>query len=219
MGAVSDARLRRLERDVARGEARARVALLAERARAGALSRERLLLAAHLGDADAAHVAGVAPPPDDTWFSVLGAFSDEVALRSVLAVARLAAPFRRALERPGAHAEAEVAPGHAWTAAVCTLGHRDETVERARGLARQQQAFADRFGPGSGLRWYVGWTDACACACAGVSAVDAALVLARLADPQAQPWLADAPALTTAGVRAAIARDLLPWALGDDLAA
>lgn len=220
MALVSDARRRRLEREVARGETTARAALLGERARAGELSRERLLLAAHLGDADAAHAAGVADvPAGDAWFSVLGAFSDEVALRAVLAVARLAQPFRRSLERPGARAEAAVAPGHAWAAALCAPDHGGETRERARGLARQQQAFADRFGPGSGLRWYVGWTPSCACACVGVSALDAPLVLARLADPTTQPWLADAPDLTPATVRAAIADDLLPWALGHERAA
>lgn len=217
---MSDARRRRLEREVARGETTARAALLGERARAGDLTRERLVLAAHLGDADAAHAAGVsAVPTGDSWFSVLGAFSDEVALRAVLAVARLAQPFRRTLERPGARADAALAPGHAWAAALCAPAHAPDTRERARGLARQQQAFADRFGPGSGLRWYVGWSPSCACACVGLSALDAPLVLARLADPHAQPWLADAPGLTPARVRAAIVDDLLPWALGQDRAA
>lgn len=217
---MSDARRRRLEREVARGEAPARAALLGERARAGELSRERLLIAAHLGDDDAALVAGEAAPPlDDRWFAVLAAFSDEVALRAVLAVARLAQPFRLALERPVTRLEAGLAPGHAWSAAVCDPAHRGQTLERARGLARQQQAFADRFGPGSGLRWQGSWTPSCVCACVGVSALDAPLVLARLADPRAQPWLADASALTRASVRAAIAADLLPWVLDDQRAA
>lgn len=213
---MSDARRRRLEREVARGDPLARATLLGERLRAGELSRERLLVAAHLGDVDAARAVDAAPPPDgDAWFAGLRAFPGEAALRAVLAAARLAQPFRRALERPGAQPRAEQAAGHAWAAAVCAPEHAAAAVERARGLARQQQVFADRFGAGSGLRWQVSWTAACACACAGIASLDAPLLLARLGDPLAHAWLADAPDVTAARVRAAITRDLLPWTLQD----
>ncbi|MCO5171565.1 MAG: hypothetical protein M9894_35125 [Planctomycetes bacterium] len=209
---MSDARRRRLEREVARGDPPARAALLGERARAGDLPAERLLLAAHLGDPDAREVVGAQPPCGD-WFSALGDFGAEVALRAVLVVVQEARPFRRALEHPGARSEAAVEGDHAWAAAACRPDHRAAAVERARGLARQQQVFAERFGPGSGVSWHVGWTPGCACACAGVSAVDAPGVLARLSDPRSLPWLADAVDLTPARARAAIAAGLLGWAL------
>lgn len=209
---MGDARRRRLEREAARGDAAARAALLGERVRAGDLPAERLRLAAHLGDPDARRVVGATTAPGD-WFAALGGFGPEAALRAVLVAVRLARPFHRALESPGARAEAAVEGEQAWAAAVCAPDHGAAAVERARGLARQQQAFAERFGPGSGVSWHVGWTPDCACACAGVSAVDAPGVLARLSDPRALPWLGDAVDLTADGVRAAIAADLLPWAL------
>lgn len=211
-----DARRRRLERELEQGaDARAaRAALLRERVRAGELSRERVVLAAHLGDETAGDALGQPAPPDgDAWFRALGAISEEVALRAVLAVVPLAEPFRRALAGPTARAAHGVLPGCAWAAASCQAPHEPANLDRARDLARHQRTFADRYGQGSEIDWRVSWSPACSCACAGLSGVAAPGLVGRLSAPWAVAWLAE----TQVGadrVRAVLEQTLLPWALG-----
>jgi hypothetical protein len=199
---MSDARRRQLERDVARGdgEASARVALLRERLRAGELTGDRALLAAHL--------AG--PADDDAWLRALGGLSDELALRAVLAAVRLSTAFAAATARPGGRSELGVMRDFGWRAAACQAEHLDDAGRRARSFASQQREFADRYGVGAGLALQVA---ACGCASAGLAALDAPPLLARLGDPLAVPWLADVSGLTAAFVRAELTRDLTWWAL------
>ena len=59
---MSDSRLRELERLAALGDREARVRLLAERVRGGDLPRERLALAAYLGDPAAREEMACLPP-------------------------------------------------------------------------------------------------------------------------------------------------------------
>lgn len=200
---MSDARRRQLERDVARGagEASARAALLRERLRAGELTGDRALVAAHLEG----HAAD-----DDAWLRALGGLSDEVALRAVLAAVRLSTAFVAALARPGARAELGVMRDFGWRAAACQAEHLDDAGRRARSFASQQREFADRYGVGAGLALQVA---ACGCASAGLAALDAPPLLARLSDPLAVPWLAGSSGLTSARVRAEVAQDLTAWAL------
>ncbi len=61
--AVADAARRELERQAATGDADARARLLGERLRDGTLTRERVWLAAHLGESVAEAVAGALPVP------------------------------------------------------------------------------------------------------------------------------------------------------------
>jgi hypothetical protein len=78
-----------LERTAAQGDAAARTSLLAERLRLGELPRERVRLAAHLGDPAAREVlGGDAPTPDlhlPRWLAALG--DKALGARALMAVA------------------------------------------------------------------------------------------------------------------------------------
>src|SRR5688500_9654638 len=188
-----DARRRRLEREVEQGDRAAGAALPPQAARAAELPGARLALAPHLGDETARDALGSpAPSPRDGWFRALGAISDEVALRAVLAVVPLAEPFRRALLGPTARVAQGVEPGCAWAAALCDARHEPGAVDKARELARNQRTFAERYGQGSEIDWWVNWSPDCSCAAVGLSAVAAPALVARFADPWALAWLADA---------------------------
>lgn len=92
---MTDARLRELERAWAEtGAPHDGAACLLERVRIGALSQERLNVAAYCGDASAVIAAGVVAPSDEfvEWFRGLAALGDESAARSDAAIARLLLP-------------------------------------------------------------------------------------------------------------------------------
>jgi hypothetical protein len=88
---VSDARLRELERGDDAGDVAARVRLITERLRVGAISMGQVGLAAFVGDEAALVAAGaVAPPPTDEfndWWIRLVERGPRVATRSFCAVA------------------------------------------------------------------------------------------------------------------------------------
>ncbi|MCO5165257.1 MAG: hypothetical protein M9894_02660 [Planctomycetes bacterium] len=88
-----DDRLQDLRRRANQGEPGARTALLGERLRAGDLRRERLDLAAYVGDEDARAVLDPAfPPPVDLglWARGLARWGLEAVLRAGLAASRSA---------------------------------------------------------------------------------------------------------------------------------
>lgn len=86
-----DERLQDLRRRVAQGEPGARVALLAERLRTGDLTRERLELAAFVGDEDARRALPAAPVLDAAQWDLLRPFGLEAVVRSAIAAGWLAA--------------------------------------------------------------------------------------------------------------------------------
>lgn len=87
---MSDARLRELER----GDDAARVRLITERLRVGAITREQVGLAAFVGDVAARAVAGTAAAAPtrglNQWWIALAGHGAQVAARSFCAVAALA---------------------------------------------------------------------------------------------------------------------------------
>ncbi|MCO5167628.1 MAG: hypothetical protein M9894_14870 [Planctomycetes bacterium] len=89
-----DDRLQDLRRRVAQGEPGARVALLAERVRTGDITRERLELAAYVGDDDARQLcAGMVLDSSAAltdWYAGMLRFGPEAAVRSGLALLALA---------------------------------------------------------------------------------------------------------------------------------
>lgn len=85
---VVDDRLQDLRRRVAQGEPGARAALLAERVRTGDLARERLELAAHVGDEDARRIAG--PTRSSLDREALSSWPREALVRGLVAAARVA---------------------------------------------------------------------------------------------------------------------------------
>jgi hypothetical protein len=194
-----------------RAATRARVALLVERVRAGERPPERLALAAHLGDPTAAAALGAPPPADDdddAWFAALAALGGEVPLRALLAaLARAPALAGRSGTRGLTRG---LDAGFGWIVGPCGAAHQAALLGATLALGRAQEAFAARYGRGAGVRF----TDEAACTCAGAAApaVDAPDLVRGLALPGAVPWLAPA-GLTAAQVRAALAADLLPWAL------
>jgi len=170
---MADDRLRRLEREAAGGDPEARARLLRERARSGELPRERLGLAAWLGDPAAAAALGPeAPaPPEEVgrWAAGAARFGQEAfvrlggaALRRVLS-GRPAGASREAAERV-------LAASDAWTACPCC-----EHAEAARRAADAEQppnlltTFAMRANPSE---WVV---------------VEAAKVVARETRPEWTP--------------------------------
>jgi hypothetical protein len=195
---MSDARRRALERDASHGDPDAAAALLAERLRAGEVTRERVALAALLGDPAARAVVGAAAVADDAFFAALASAGDDACLRAVLAAVRLA--FDPVLA---------VAAGPDWIAGACRPGHAGAIAARGQALARQRQAFAERYGTGAQVSF--GPFDDCGCVAAGVSAFEAPDLLRSLASPHVVSWL---PGGTTAAeVRRAIEAALLPWAV------
>lgn len=142
-----DERLRRLEREAARGDGQAAAQLLVERLRRGELTRRELELRAYLGDAAAAGALGPEAPSggDDLrlWVDGLAQWDPWLSVRAALIAARVALPrFEQA--RPD-----DPRPGRALAGAEAYLRARDERA-RQRVFAAAAAAFEAREDVGAG---------------------------------------------------------------------
>jgi hypothetical protein len=223
---MSDGRLREFERSLAAGadpEAGAR--LLAERLRAGTLDRERLRLAAYVGDAAARLLVETEPEPDlRRWAGGLREWGPEPCARAAVVAARLALVGWESWE-PGS-----LEPGRvlcdALESAIESRQRLDESLHRsahesaANALDRTAQHLASLEAE-HGLVLTRAWR-AHRCGLAMLTAaqwvVDPLRHVAACADGKRRDigwavWeVADALADAT-GVRAAIRVDMAPWAL------
>ncbi len=219
---MSDALLRELERRWVRsGSAQDGEAFLRAALRAGRLAPERLALAAHLGDPSARALAPEATSPPSAageplarWVEGVASYGLAAARRAGLAVVRLAlpewerhsaylAPRWRAVTARG-RPRIDPRPGELVRALEGWLlapedAARAEALRRARGEAAEVILLRT-----SSVR--------------GRAALDAVRALLLAADGECGPATRAAEDLLypdpAARVRAALAREVVPWALG-----
>lgn len=225
---MTDGAARGLERRAARsGSIEDQARALVQGVRSGALARDRLELAAALGDPPAALALGVTPPADlKSWGYGLERFGPEVTLRAGLAdVERCLRRLRRALDeeawppslRELIAVHERVADLRAGAIATWTL----LPGPRARDLVEETLRAEPELPPVD-----VAWLEAASSDGREVAlaATQALLATRTLADHAVDgrrvsvgEWWPEAlPAVTEVRVRAAIRRALAPWAVGGD---
>ncbi|RMG09942.1 MAG: hypothetical protein D6731_18720 [Planctomycetota bacterium] len=202
---MSDDGLRRAERAAAGGDPAARAEALRAKVRAGALSPQRLALAAYAGDPVAALAAPEVrrPPEFLSWLLGLDRWGSEAGVRAALAATRRACAVLADDEPAPTEALACVA---AWLARPCA-GHAAEAQRAADRTARAWTvaAQAQRHGPTSRAQVLDVWEAALNCA-------RAAAVEERIS-AAVESCLAAARAVGEAAVRAAVQDALSAWAL------
>lgn len=191
---MSDARLRELERGDDAGDLAARVRLITERLRVGAIAPEQVSLAAFAGDEAARLVAGAATPASvrglNQWWLALAGHGAQAAARSFCAVAALITPpehdpdLRRIMDWCACPCDV-----HSFMVESGRFGEHDRDPRRllsAQLVARAALAARERVGP------------------------------ARLQCVHATVQSLAQHGITRPRVRAAIQAALVPWLLGDD---
>ncbi len=218
---MSDPARRALERQAALADPAARVALLRERQRAGALTPERLRLAAALGAPEA---RALAPDAGDllasgrplAWFDALDAADEEAGLRARFAVAWALEPRwsawasgRDVRFRPFAGLAAQTLRAGA---ALWLQGPGFEAAAESR----SEQAYEVAHAAASEHPGLSAPTAAAAALQAAARAAEAALALrtGQGEPPTPAHLLADDPG-ALALAREALAAEVIPWALGD----
>ena len=225
---MADARLRSLERAARAGDVAARARLLAERVRLGRLARDRVELAAHLGDPAAALVVGVELPagPLGPWAAELRRWGHEACARVALATATAMLPVWEAWEpgvyAPGVHLRWAVRAGHEllasrdqderWRVAEGALLAAEEAVERTRHhLAAVEAEHPAKVGRASWCAADAGWVLVCAVRAAQGH-------LQRPPRGRTVAWALDqcpADVAPPAALRALLAAALSDWVLGE----
>jgi hypothetical protein len=227
---MADSRLRRLERLADLGDLDARVRLLSARVRCGTLVRERVRLAAHLGDPAARRVLGIQGGASDGSNDGLTAADglDERALselrcwvrglrgwagggllvaRAALAAARYALTVWAAARPTDLRAQALVDAASEWACCPCPAH------------AHQVQAAQESWPVVDGVRglrvFYAGYAARMAAETASVSASQNPARAHQAAHRAASGAVFAAKAVGPGRVRLAIQAELLPWALLD----